>query len=141
MDEMLSIALWIMVIFMTISATVTWFGTQPDMPTGLGLTGFSGSSIDVNAYQSSSCTMTSSATPLDYAWCFVGKITEPVSQLVNGIWNLLTGWTNLLHAIFVGVPAGDLFEGILIPFLSIIEIGAVLIILMRVASIIRGGGF
>jgi hypothetical protein len=144
MDEMLSMALWIMVVFMTISATITWFGSQTDFPTQLGLIGLGSNTLLIpGTYVNVSCEMTSLFEAPGYAWCFLGKITSPILGMVDAIWKLLTSWTNLLNAIFVNIPAGSLFAGLLIPFLGIIEIGAVIVILMRLSAIIRGvaGGF
>ena len=142
MDEMLSIALWVMAAFLITSASVTWFNAQPDINQfNLGMTGYDANSINITDYQDTNCSMTSLIDLPAYAWCSsVGQITSPITALANSIWNLLTGWTQLMHAIFVSVPAGDFFEGILTPLLAIIEIAAVLILLMRLAAIIRGSG-
>jgi hypothetical protein len=144
MDEMLSMALWIMVSFMTVSSVVVWMNAQPGFPTGLGLVGVTDSNLlEPSAYINTTCTMNSLFEAPAYAWCFLGKITAPILGVVESIWKLLTSWVNLLDAIFVSVPAGDLFASLLIPFLGVIEIGAAIVILMRLAAIIRGvaGGF
>jgi hypothetical protein len=144
MDEMLSMALWIMVAFMTVSATVVWMGSQTNFPTQLGLVGVTDSNlINASDYTNISCSMTSLFEAPGYAICFLNQLTAPILGVVAATWKLLTSWINLLHAIFISVPAGDLFEGLLIPFLSIIEIGAAIVILMRLAAIVRGvaGGF
>jgi hypothetical protein len=144
MDEMLSMSLWIMVAFMTVSGTVAWFAAQSDFPTGLGLVGMDNNVLISPApYVNVSCEMTSLFEAPGYAVCFLNKLVEPVVGIVSAIWKLLTSWILLLNAIFVSVPAGDLFAGILIPFLGVIEIGAAIVILMRLAAIVRGvaGGF
>jgi len=140
---MLNIALWILAAYLTVSACVVWFNTQPDTSYfNLGMTGYEKDTTasDLNKYQSASCIMTSWFEAPVYAWCFIGKVTSPIFDLVDWVWNLLTGWTQLMHAIFVSVPAGDLFEAILTPLLAIIELGAVIVILLRLAAIIRGSG-
>lgn len=143
MDEMLSIALWIMIIFMTVSAAVVWFGGQSGISDyHLGLDGYQNNhlNVDANKYTTTQCEMTSLFDAPTYAWCFIGKITTPIFDVVSYTWDLLTAWTQLLHAILVSVPAGDLFESIFNPLLTIVEIGAVLVILMRLAAIVRGTG-
>jgi len=146
MDEMLSMALWIMAGFMLVSGAIIWFNSQPGIADyHLGLNDYHGdlNALDANDYRNATCEMTSLFEAPGYAWCFLGTITTPILNMVTGIWNLLFNWQNLLHMIFVNVPAGDLFETLLTPILTIIEIGAVIIILMRLAAIIRGvaGGF
>jgi len=152
MDEMLSMSLWIIIAFMTVSFTVTWFTAQPDFPTGLGLVGMDNNTIiSPEPYVNVSCDMTSLFEAPGYAICFLNKLVEPVVGVITAIWKILTSWTQLLHAIFgynsttdtYLVPGGALFAGLLIPFLGVIEIGAAIVILMRLAAIIRGvaGGF
>ena len=140
---MLNIALWILAAYLTISACVVWFNTQSDTSYfNLGMTGYEKDTTasDLSKYQDTNCTMTAWYEAPVYAWCFIGKVTTPIFDLIDWIWNLLTGWTQLMHAIFVSVPAGDLFEAILTPLLAIIELGAVIVILLRLAAIIRGSG-
>lgn len=144
MDEMLSMALWIMVAFMTVSSVVVWMAAQPGFPAGLGLVGVDNNALlEPSQYSNITCEMNSLFEAPGYAICFLNQLTSPILGMVAGIWKLLTSWINLLEAIFVSVPAGDLFASILIPFLGVIEIGAAIVILMRLAAIVRGvaGGF
>lgn len=144
MDEMLSMALWIMVAFMTVSSVVVWMAAQPGFPTGLGLVGVDNNALlEPSQYTNITCEMNSLFEAPGYAICFLNQLTSPILGVVAGIWKLLTSWINLLEAIFVSVPAGDLFASLLIPFLGVIEIGAAIVILMRLAAIVRGvaGGF
>lgn len=144
MDEMLSMALWIMVAFMTVSSVVVWMAAQPEFPTGLGLVGVDNNALlEPSQYTNITCEMNSLFEAPGYAICFLNQLTSPILGMVAGIWKLLTSWINLLEAIFVSVPAGDLFASLLIPFLGVIEIGAAIVILMRLAAIVRGvaGGF
>ena len=139
MDEMLSISLWLIIAFMTVSASVMWFGAQTDFPSGMGLTGYdSNTLINPDDYSNLTCEMTSLFEFPAYAFCFINQLTTPVFGVINAIWQLLTSWQNLLTAIFASVPAGDLFGAILIPFFSIIELGAVIVLLMKFAALIRG---
>jgi hypothetical protein len=146
MDEMLSMSLWIMIAFMTISAGIVWFNAQPGINQyNLGMQGYTNNqfNVDSNKYINIACTMTTLVDLPGYAICFINKLISPLGDMIGYIWNLLTAWTQLLHAIFVSVPAGNLFEAIITPLLTIIEIGAAIILLMRFAAIIRGvaGGF
>jgi hypothetical protein len=145
MDEMLSMALWIMIAFTTISASVVWFNSQSDISQfNLGLNGYTqGSSLSASNYTNIRCEMTSLFEVPGYAICFLNQLVSPILGVVEGIWKLLTNWSNLVHAILVNVPGGSLFELLIIPFLTIIEIGAAIVILMRLAAIVRGvaGGF
>jgi hypothetical protein len=167
MDEMLSIALWIMIILMTVSVITSWFIDQPDFPTGLGLSGTSSNVMDTTAFESTTCTMTVWYELPAYAFCFIGKITNPIlgydeklldesiihhPGLIDDIWSLGTNWQNFVKAVFgcdtdsvtgkvtCVVPAGNLFASILNFVILIIEIGAVIVILLRLAAIIRGSG-
>lgn len=152
MDEMLSMALWIMVAIGTVGFVVSWFTAQSDFPTGLGLNGVDQNiGISASNYTNITCEMTSLFEAPGYAICFLNQLVSPILGLVEGIWKILTNWQLLLKAIFgynattdtYLVPAGDLFVGLLLPFITIMEIGAAIVILMRLAAIIRGvaGGF
>jgi hypothetical protein len=143
MDEMLNIALWIMITFVTVSGVVVWMNIQPDLPNGFALPGYvqDNTANNVSTLASTTCGDASFANIPFYAWCQIVKVLDLLGNVTSWIWNLLTGWTNLIQAIFsplglgVGQP-GALFVGLLIPFLSIVEVGAVLVLLMRVANII-----
>jgi hypothetical protein len=152
MDELLSIALWVMMAIATIGFVVSWFTAQSDFPTGLGLQGVDNNfGISASSYTNPTCEMTSLFEAPGYAICFLNELISPILGLVKGIWKILTNWQLLLKAIFgynattdtYLVPAGDLFVGLITPFLTIMEIGAAIVILMRLAAIIRGvaGGF
>jgi len=142
MDEMLNIALWVMIVFVTVSGVVVWMNLQ-SLPTGLALTGYSQDTTanNVSSLQSTTCGDLSFATAIPYALCQITKVMTLLANVTGWIWNLLTGWITLITAICspFGLGAGEvgsLFVGLLVPFLSIVEVAAVLVLLMRVANII-----
>ena len=153
MDEFTSIAIWVMITFMVISAAFGWFEQQTFfVDNGLVI----GTSVDerynqaaIDAekthYSTQDCS-TTTANPLDYSLCFIGNISGTISstlslpgKIIYGLWDLLTNWINLLENVLGGVPGGSLITAILIPFLAIIELTAIFIILLRIAGVIRGG--
>lgn len=143
MDEMLNIALWIMIVFVTVSGVVVWMNLQPNLPSGFALNGYvqDNTASNVSSLSSSSCGDLSFATAIPYALCQITKVMTMIGSFSSWIWNMLTAWANLVNAIFspLGLDErepGALFVGLLVPFLSIVEAGAVLVLLMRVANII-----
>lgn len=151
MDEFLSIALWIIATFMIVNGLVIWISTDTNAETfNLNLLNYSNSS-PFNSTDISSIETTSTAScgevlanAPQYITCSLNKITSPVLYTVSSIWKTVTVWQNLLDLIFSPLGTlGDMFLGLLIPILTIIEISAIVVILMRLAAIIRGvaGGF
>jgi len=142
MDEMLNIAMWIMIVFVTTSSVVVWMNLQP-LPEGLGLTGYvqDTTANDVSSLSSTSCGDLSFATAIPYSLCQINKVMTLLATVTGWIWNLLTGWMALITAICspFGLGAGQpgaLFVGLLVPLLSIVEVSAIFVLLMRVANII-----
>lgn len=142
MDEMLNIALWIMIVFVTVSGVVVWMNLQA-LPSGLGLPGYvqDTTANNVSTLQTTTCGDLSFATAIPYALCQITKVMQLLASVSGWIWNLLTGWASLITAICspFGLGVGDvgsLFVGLLVPFLSIVEVAAILVLLMRVANII-----
>jgi len=142
MDEMLNIALWIMIVFVTVSGVVVWMNLQT-LPEGLALPGYvqDTTANNVSTLQTTTCGDLSFATAIPYALCQITKVMTLLANVTGWIWNLLTGWINLIQAICspFGLGEGEvgsLFVGLLVPLLSIVEVSAVLVLLMRVANII-----
>jgi len=153
LEEFTSIAIWVLMAFLVVNTSVIWFsssdtftenaslqiaGITPDSSFGAtdinnSLTGFFGEDCS-----------TASASDLAYSSCLLSSINplNPNSipgKMISGLWMLLTAWINLLTAILIGIPGGDLFLAILIPFFGIIEFAALYVILAQIAGIIRGG--
>lgn len=150
MDEFTNIAIWVMIAFISINATVIWFSTSTTFTehglSGQGLTATTmGSASELNSLQTTTffgidCSG-SSANPFLYAPCFIVKVIDTFNFVTNYIWNLLTAWVGLLD--FVLSPfgsVGELFKMLFIPFFALVEITAIFVILLRVAAIIRGSG-
>lgn len=154
MDEFTSIAIWVFATFLIVNSTIIWFansntfnGTAFDVP-GLEANNLFGvNDVDnlEEQYYDQECSTVSPTDP-QYASCVVNNLFDTFNavaslpgKLIGALWKFLTAWYNLLQVIFTGVPAGDLFLGLLIPFFGIIQITSILVILMRVAGIIRGG--
>lgn len=152
MDELLTISIWAIIILLTTSFVTNWMVDYPGITDfNLGLDNYkqhTNAVSDTNAYQNIVCSMTVITDAPLYTWCFIGKVTSPILGLVSAIWDLATGWTTLIDAIFgynpvngtYLVPAGNLFAGLLKFFFSAIEIAAAIVIMMRLAAIIRGAG-
>lgn len=142
MDEMLNIALWIMIVFVTTSGVVVWMNSQP-LPTGLGLPGYvqDTTANNISTLGSTTCGDSIFANPIQYALCQITNVMTLLGNVTGWIWNLLTGWITLITAICspFGLGTGEvgsLFVGLLVPFLSIVEVSAVLVLFMRVANIL-----
>jgi hypothetical protein len=142
MDEFLSIALWIMVGFITINGMIIWFNSDPTFTqNGLGLdasatnSSYGQSYID-NAYNVS-CDAVSSNI-FSYAICYFNQLTSLANSLIGTLLNFLFAWTGLINAICSMIPGGDLFRIIFLPFLGLTEVTAILLIVMKLAAIARG---
>jgi hypothetical protein len=146
MEEFTSYAIWVLVIFLSINSAVVYFsGTDtfndnsfnPEID---GSTDFSNDDLDAfkNNYQNVNCNTATSSLP-DYAFCVIEQLQLTTQKFLGGIWNLLFVWTNLLTAILSPLPGGNFVIGIVVPFFSLIQFGAIFVILMKIAGIIRGG--
>lgn len=149
MDEFTSIAMWIMIAFLMVNATIVWFGnSQTFQDYGIGIGGvkesdsFTENSIDtlqnVTLFGIVSCNNVS-PTDLAYGPCFLVQALEFFKYVSGQLWSFLTAWVGILDLILDNVPAGELFKNILIPLLGAIEVMAIFVIVMRIAGIIRGG--
>jgi hypothetical protein len=147
MDEFTSIAIWLLIIYLSINTCIIWFSTSTTFSdNGLGISGLTADNsygqADLNSTKLSFFgTDCSSASPTDLAFapCFLLQTTSMFSKIINSLWTFLTAWVNLLTVIFSPIPGGNLFLGLLIPFFGLIEATAIFVILMRLAGIIRGG--
>lgn len=154
MEEFSSIAIWVFMAFLLANTMTIWFsessfftetnfaiqGLQED--TSFGLTA---QEELRQAYYNQVC---AEALPSDpaYAGCLISTISNAFGtaisipgRLLGGLWNFAFAWHNLLTSIFTGVPGGNLFTGLLIPFLTLIQITSILVIIMKIAGIVRGG--
>lgn len=153
MEEFTSIAIWIFMAFLITNTMVVWFSESSffsetnfaiqeiQEDTSFGLTA---QEELRQAYYNQVC---AEALPQDpaYAGCLISTISNAFGtaisipgRLLGGLWNFAFAWHNLLTSIFTGVPGANLFTGILIPFLTLVQITSILVIIMKLASIIRG---
>ena len=145
MDQFLDIAIWVFMTFMIVNAGVYWFAQQDTMiDNGLAVAGITErtdfTEADQNIFFFGTDCSTASPTDLAYGPCFLARTFNAVTTGVDNLWTFLTSWTHLLDAILPDwIPASGLFKDILIPLFGIIQFFAILVILMRVAGIVRGG--
>lgn len=153
MEEFTSIAIWVLMIFLAINASIIWFdnsSTFTDNGLSTGITSNDSFGInDINessqSYYKTDCS-TSTSNALDYSLCTLSSVGNVVTsvvtlpgRIVEGLWLLLTAWVSLLNTILLPVPGGSMFINILVPFFGLIEFVAIFIITMKIAGIIRGG--
>jgi hypothetical protein len=159
MEEFTSISVWLLITFLMINATIVWFNDQPtfsDPTLGLGVPGilpnntFSPQDVNnlQNAFYSGLDCSEVSAFDKDFGPCLIetiGGFLKPVTDAYNltssifvMLWNFSTAWYHLLTAILTPLHGGLLFRDLLAIFFGGIQVMAILVLLLRVASIIRG---
>ena len=162
MDEFLGIAIWVILGFLIVNMSLIWFASQPTIAEkdNFGLQGltpdFSLTTDDLNGLQSTialtDCA-TASADALQYSGCLIAQFAGGIVQSATGavtligkmgglLWNMLFGWHTVLTQVLGGNLynyGGKLFVDILTIIFGGIELGAIFIIFLKVAGIIRGG--
>lgn len=162
MDEFTGIAVWLLISILAINVTIVWFGSQPtfaDDSLGLNIPGITQNntfaSNDLNALkenyyssQASSCN-TITTNVADIPPCVyetLNGLFKPITQglstiggFISDIWNFAFAWASVINSIFSTVPGGSLFAGIFNLIFGGIEIAAIVILLLKVVGIIRGG--
>jgi hypothetical protein len=149
MDEFTSIAIWILVIYLAVNASIVWFSNSTTfVDAGWGIGGITSddrfTESDLNSYNvnifGTDCSQVSANDLVNTTACGISQIYNGGAKLINSFWNFLTAWSKLLDAIFTPLGTlGDLFKGILIPFLGLIEFVAILVVTLRIVGVIRGG--
>lgn len=148
MDEWVGIAAWILIIFLSVNTAIVWFNSSTTLAgTPLVVGGVSANnsytvsdlnSVNYNIFGVDCSTVTSSDF-VNATACTLSQVQGSAFKFVGDLWNFLTAWATLLDQVLIGVPAGDLFKAILIPFFGLIEFLAIFAITLQVAGIIRGG--
>jgi hypothetical protein len=153
MEEFTSIAIWVLIIFFSVNATIVWFdssSTFTDNGLSLGVTKNESFNIEKveeskTDYYSKDCS-TSTSNPLDYSLCLLSTIGDAITsfitlpgRIIGGLWTLSTAWIGLLQIILIIIPGGQIFVDLLVVFFVIIQFTALFIITMKIAGIIRGG--
>jgi len=149
MDEMTSVAIWILITFLVINTGVFWFSnttTFQDNGLAIGVddnTKFT--ATDTNALKLSffglevDCS-TASANPLLWGPCWLARTFVLVGDALDTLWTFATSWINLINVIIPEwIPASGLFKAIITPILFVIQFFAIFVITLKVAGIIRGG--
>lgn len=147
-DDFTGIAVWIFIIFLILNSVMLFVTTDPFYTTHIG--GIEGMTEEegfvigdepvINFFWISIECESVSATDLAFAPCFLARAIKIFDEFIKGIWNFLTGWTNILDLMIPDwVPGSQLFKNIAIPIFSIIHFFAIFVIILRVAGIVRGG--
>ena len=142
MDEFLGLAVWILMAFLMVNASIMWFQSS-DTFIDNGLNGVGAENQNIIDYDnirvdSNSSTVTS--TESQYPSGTLGETIGLVTSGVGWLWNLLTAWFSVILLITIGLGTiGTLIQVILIPFFALVEAFAIMVLTMKVAGIIRGG--
>jgi hypothetical protein len=168
MEEFTSIAIWLLIAIMAINTTIVWFANQPtfmDETLGLSVPNVTDNSnfvtSDVNALKNAYYTpklecSTVVITDQDYGPCVlqtIGDIFSPITgavgavasgvgtvgAFVQDVWNFAFAWAYLLDSITIGIPGAELFANLIKGLIFVIEIAAIVVLVLKVAGIIRGG--
>ena len=159
MDEFLGIAVWVLIGFLIVNSSLLWFASQPTISANnsFGLQGltpdFSLQPSDLNNLKTNvaatECTAASAIDPA-YSLClinqFAGAIVQSATNATSFIgkmsgllWNLLFAWNTILNATLGLVVGGEIFIMIFTLIFGGIELGALFIIFLKIAGIVRGG--
>ena len=150
MDDFLNIAIWILMSFLMINASIMWFqgsDTFTDNPSLNNGTGMQPQNVvDIDEFKTTQ-TLSACATVSSNLFALPPCILEQmfnVIKLGTGVlgwfWGLLTAWITVLNLSLNGLGTiGDLMKVVLIPFFALVEIFAIVVITMKVAGIVRGG--
>jgi len=149
MDEMTSVAIWILITFLVINTGVYWFSsTDTFQDNGLAVgvtdnttfTASDSNSLMLSFFGIEVDCSTASANPLLWGPCWLARTFVLVGEALDSLWSFGTAWVNLINVILPDwIPASGLFKAILIPIFFVIQFFAIFVITLRVAGIIRGG--
>jgi len=140
MDEFTSIAIWFLIIIMSLNTAIIFLGDSPtfiDNGINLHLTEneeFANYNYDVNSDTNNTISSDPTIIPKTTANDMLGGW----AKVANGIRLFFLAWLDLIGAIFATVPGGSFFANILIPILGIIQAVALFVVAIRVAGVIRG---
>ena len=149
MDEMTSVAIWILITLLVINTSVVWFSsTDTFIDNGLAIgvtenakfTGEDSNALMLSFFGVEVDCSTASANPLLWGPCWLARTFVLVGEALDTLWTFGTAWVNLVNAMIPDwIPASGLFKAILIPIVFVIQFFAIFVITLRVAGIIRGG--
>lgn len=140
MDEFTSIAIWLLIVIMSINSAVIYLDATPtfhDNGLGLGITTdtyFSDYSFSIDSNNSNTITTTQRTTSQGSS----SDVTTSGNKITNTMGVVLFAWTSILNAVLLGVPGGQFFIWILLPIVGFAQIVAMFIIGLRIFSAIRG---
>jgi len=142
MDEFVGIAIWILMGFLMVNASIMWFQSS-DTFAEFDLNGTGMKTQDAVDYESVNTTdncSTVSNNLLQYAPCVLSQSFGLVTGVTAWLWNLLTAWVSVLDLSLTNLGSiGYLMKIILIPFFALVQIFAIMVIGLRLAGIVRGG--
>lgn len=148
MDEFTGIAVWILIIYLSINTAVVWFDSSTVIQNAglsIGVTADSSySQSDLNSFNTNifgaDCSQVSASDLINTTACGISQIYNSGAKFVNSLWRFVTAWSSLLDAILSPLGSlGELFLSILIPFFALIEFIAIFIVTLRIVGVIRGG--
>jgi hypothetical protein len=142
MDDFLNIAIWILMSFLMINASIMWFQSSDTFTTyGLDGTGYQEQNIiDYNGLGIDVDASTVTSDELQYPPGILTNVLDLGTSITGWFWNLLTAWITVLNLTLSSIGAvGTLMKMVLIPFFVLVEIFAIIVIAMKIAGIIRGG--
>lgn len=148
MDEFTGIAVWILIIYLSINAAIVWFDSSSVIQNaglGVGVTlDSSYSASDLNSFNTNlfgvDCSTVSAGDLVNTTACGISQIYNSGAKFVNSLWHFVTAWSSLLNAILSPLGSlGQLFLSILIPVFALIEFIAIFVVTLRIVGVIRGG--
>jgi hypothetical protein len=156
MDEFVGIAIWILMGFLMVNASIMWFQSSETFiefdraGTAMKPSNIATTDEIANLQTRQDCS-TVSNNLFQYAPCFLGNLisnvtgglTEAlgtVSASLSWFWNLLTAWVSVLSLALDNLGTiGQLMKVIFIPFFALVQIFSIIVITMKIAGIVRGG--
>lgn len=147
MDEFVGIAVWVVALMLVLNVTVFWFSesstfTNNDLAFSFTKNTSFGEDASSNLHAEFlgiDCSTISGTDPAILP-CSLIQTGLTLEKALSSFWDFITGWTKILDIILPDwLPASNLFKDIIIYVLSLIQLFAIFVVLMRIAGIIRGG--
>jgi hypothetical protein len=142
MDEFLGLAIWILMAFLMVNASIMWFQSS-DTFINNGLNGVGATTqtiVDYNGLQPDSSGSTATSEENQFPPGNLSDTFGLVTGAIGWFWNLLTAWVSVIFLITSELgEIGVLMQVVLIPFFALTEVFAIMVLAMKIAGIIRGG--
>ena len=140
MEEYTSIAIKILMVYLVINfAVITISTTDTFNDAGIGISGLT-SDDTFGSLPEVDDSSTASSTDVAYPFGFFSTMYSFYDMVYGALFNLVFGWTALLGALIPSwLPGASLFKGIFLIIFGVIQGMAMLVLIMKIAGIIRGG--